>query len=108
MRHDAWNKAFIESYGEAGTETHERFRNFMTKFIDDCSVEIPLFKKLASLKADDLSEVPGIRTQGGGQVLMTAAGMNVLGSVCYAIFRRHKAGEDVSPYVHRLGTIDWS
>jgi DNA sulfur modification protein DndB len=105
---DAWNKAFLENYGEPGTETHERFRTFMTQFIADCTTEIPLFKKLASLKADDLSEVPGIRIQGGGQVLMTAAGMNVLGGVCYAIYRRHKLGGDVSSYVKRLGQIDWS
>jgi hypothetical protein len=105
---DAWNKAFIETYGEAGTESHDRFRSFITKFIDDCSTAIPVFKKLAGLKADDLSDVPGIRTQGGGQVLMTAAGMNVLGGVCYAVFKRHKAGEDVSACVHHLGNIDWS
>ncbi|MFI5020647.1 MAG: DNA sulfur modification protein DndB [Alphaproteobacteria bacterium] len=105
---DAWNKAFVDSYGEAGTETHERFRNYLARFIDDCVASIPVLKKLASLNADDLSEVPGIRSQGGGQVLMTAAGMNVLGGVCYAVYRRHKLGEDITPYMNRLSTIDWS
>src|SRR5262249_33641903 len=105
---EAWNKAFAESYGEPGTEGHARFRAFLDRFIDDCTSGIPLFKKLASLNADDLSEVPTIRAQGGGQVLMTAAGMNVLGGVCYALYQRHKSGEDVSPHIARLATVDWS
>ena len=105
---DAWNKAFVDNYGEAGSEARERFQTYIVKFIDDCAECIPLFKKLASLNADDLSEVPGIRAQRGGQILMTAAGMNVLGGVAYAIYRRHKTGEDVMPYMKRLGDIDWS
>lgn len=105
---DAWNKAFMESYGELGSETHEKFRAFLAKFIDDCTNGIPLFKSLATLNADDLSEVPGIRRQDGGQVLMTAAGMNVLGGVCYALYRRHKLGDDIHPHLNRLGIIDWS
>ena len=42
------------------------------------------------------------------QVLMTAAGMNVLGGVCYAIYQRYKIGEDIVPYLTRLGDIEWS
>jgi DGQHR domain-containing protein len=105
---DAWNKAFVENYGEAGTDANNRFRDFIIRFIDDCTKTIPLFKKLASLNSDDMSEVPGIRTQGGGQVLMTAAGMNVFGGVCYALYQRHKLGEDVAPYIARLASVDWT
>jgi DGQHR domain-containing protein len=105
---DAWNKAFVECYGEPGTEPAERLRTFLTKFIDDCTECIPLFRKVAGLKVDDLSEVPGIRAQGGGQVLMTAAGMNVLGGVCYALYQQYKQGKDVSTNIARLSSIDWS
>lgn len=105
---DAWNKSFVDNYGEAGTESHDRFREYLVTFIDECTTYIPLFKKLATLKSDDLSEVPAIRAHGGGQILMTAAGMNVLGGIAYATYRRHKLGQDVTPYLKRLGKIDWS
>ena len=105
---DTWNKAFVEVYGEVGKDAHERFRTYLVEFIDWCTEYIPLFKKLSTLNADDLSEVPGIRAQGGGQVLMTAAGMNVLGGVCYAVYQRYKLGEDILPYLERLGIIEWS
>jgi DGQHR domain-containing protein len=105
---DAWNKAFVDNYGEADKDAHKRFRTYLVEFIDLCTEYIPLLKKLSTLNDDDLSEVPGIRAQGGGQVLMTAAGMNVLGGVCYAIYQRYKLGEDIVPYLKRLGEIEWS
>lgn len=105
---EAWNKAFVSNYGESGSDAYERFRQYLVMFVDECSIYIPLFKKLASLKADDLSEVPRIRAQGGGQILMTAPGMNVLGAIGYMLYQRHKSGKDITGFVKSLGEIDWS
>jgi DNA sulfur modification protein DndB len=103
---DAWNKAFVDNYGEP--DAYQRFRNYLVEFVQGCTEYIPLFRKLSTLNADDLSEVPRIRAQDGGQVLMTAAGMNVLGGVCYSVYQRYKLGEDIFPYLKRLGDIEWS
>lgn len=105
---DQWNKQFTHNYGDSDGEPFLRFRDYLVEFIDSATVHLPLFKKLAALNADDMSEVPNIRKQGKGQILMTAAGMNVLGAIAYALYQQRKAGEDVTHYIKRLGDIDWS
>jgi hypothetical protein len=84
-------------------------RDYLVHFIEVATQQIPLFNKLAGLKADDMSYVPKIRAQNGGQILMTAPGINVLGALAHDLYGTvYKQGESIDPWVRKLGGIDWS
>jgi len=56
-----------------------------------------------------MSNVPKIRASGGGQVLMTAPGMNILGAIAHGIYHADaKQGGDIREWTKKLGGIDWS
>jgi DNA sulfur modification protein DndB len=106
---DPWNKKFTQVYGDQGDPRYEKLRDYLVHFIEVATQQIPLFNKLAGLKADDMSYVPKIRAQNGGQILMTAPGINVLGALAHDLYRAvYKQGESIDPWVKKLGGIDWS
>jgi DNA sulfur modification protein DndB len=106
---DPWNKKFTQVYGDQGDPRYEKLRDYLVHFIEVATQQIPLFNKLAGLKADDMSYVPKIRAQNGGQILMTAPGINVLGALAHDLYGTvYKQGEAIDPWVKKLGGIDWS
>ncbi len=106
---DAWNKKFTQVYGEQSNPRIEQFRDYLEHFIEVCTEHFPLFTKLASLSPEDMSNVPKLRAKDGGQVLMTAPGMNVLGAIAHDLYRAvYKQGEDIEPWIKKFAAIDWS
>jgi DNA sulfur modification protein DndB len=106
---DSWNPKFTQVYGEQNDPRYTKFRDFTVEFIDICAEDIPLFNKLSKLAADDMSNVPKIRAANGGQVLMTAPGMNILGAIAHNLYLAvYKQGGDIRVWTKKLGGIDWS
>ena len=106
---DSWNAKFSQVYGEQNDPRFIKFRDYIVEFVNACTEDLPLFAKLAKLAADDMSNVPKIRVSGGGQVLMTAPGMNILGAIAHGIYHSvFKQGGDIRPWTKKLGGIDWS
>jgi|tagenome__1003787_1003787.scaffolds.fasta_scaffold20985553_2 DNA sulfur modification protein DndB len=106
---DIWNEKFQAVYGaDRSDERFARFQDFLAEFVEACTQDIPLFDNLARLAADDMSQVPKIRASGGGQILMTAPGMNILGALAYTMYQLAKHGSDIRVWTKKLGTLDWS
>lgn len=106
---DTWNAKFTQTYGEQDNESYQKIREYLVEFIDQCTEHVPLFTRLAKLAPDDLSIVPKLRAQDGGQILMTAPGMNILGAIAHDLYRPvFKQGESLAPWVEKLGSVDWS
>jgi hypothetical protein len=107
---DTWNEKFEAVYGADRSDSRfARFQDYIVEFMEACTQDIPLFAKLARLAADDMSQVPKIRASSGGQILMTAPGMNILGALAHTIYHSvHKRGDDIRAWTKKLGNIDWS
>ena len=101
---DAWNKKFMQVYGDADDQRYQKFRDYLVEFVEICTRHIQLFKQLASLGADDMSQVPKFRARNGGQILMTAPGINVLGALAYDLYHvAYKHGQAIEPWIRKLG-----
>jgi len=107
---EPWNEKFETVYGADRSDPRfARFQDYIVEFIEACTQDVPLFAKLARLAADDMSQVPKIRASGGGQILMTAPGMNILGALAHTIYHAvHKHGDDMRAWTKKLGNVDWS
>lgn len=106
---DGWNSKFTQVYGEQDDSRYQQFRDYIVHFVDVCTKHLPLFNTLAALSPEDMSDVPKLRAKDGGQVLMTAPGMNVLGAVAHDLYRAiHRQGDDIEPWIQKLAAIDWS
>jgi DNA sulfur modification protein DndB len=106
---DIWNSKFIQTYGDHEAASYKKFRGYLVEFIDLCTEHVPLFKILVELAPDDLSTVPKLRAQDGGQILMTAPGMNILGAIAYDLYRPiYKQDGDLVPWIEKLGKVCWS
>jgi DNA sulfur modification protein DndB len=107
---EPWTVKLEAVYGsDRSDERFARFQDYLATFIEACTEDFPLLAKLAKLAADDMSQVPKIRAAGGGQVLMTAPGMNILGALAHTIYLTvYKRGDDIRVWTKKLGAIDWS
>jgi DGQHR domain-containing protein len=106
---ESWNTKFTQVYGEQNDPRYLKLRDYLVEFINACAEDIPLLAKLAALAADDMSNVPKIRAANGGQVLMTAPGMNILGAIAHNVYHAvYKQGGDIRPWTKKLGKVDWS
>jgi hypothetical protein len=107
---EPWTEKFKNVYGsDRSDERFARLQDYLPTFIEACTEDFPLLAKLAKLAADDMSQVPKIRAAGGGQILMTAPGMNILGALAHTIYLTvYKPGDDIRVWTKKLGAIDWS
>ena len=106
---ESWNTKFTQVYGEQNDPRYLKLRDYLVEFINACSEDIPLLAKLTKLAADDMSNVPKIRATNGGQVLMTAPGMNILGAIAHNLYHAvYKQSGDIRPWTKKLGKVDWS
>ncbi|ASY70313.1 DNA sulfur modification protein DndB [Sinorhizobium fredii] len=106
---DGWNSKFMQVYGDQDDPRCQQFRDYLVHFIEACAQHIPLLNKLVKLSAEDMSNVPKLRAKDGGQVLMTAPGMNVLGALAHDLYRAvYRPGQDIEPWIKKLAAIDWS
>jgi DNA sulfur modification protein DndB len=105
---DTWNEKFTQLFGEQGDPRYVAFLDYLTTFVDACTRHFPLFKTLAEMSPEDMSMVPKLRAKDGGQVLMTAPGMNILGALAHDLRVIQHQGKDIEPWIKKLASIDWS